>query len=786
MCVRAFRVLLFRISRIWFLRGAAVLVLICCIGIAAAQVELPEVVVRAAKPKPQPKPTATARPGPAAHARAAPLRTAPQPTAAEQLAARTTVLNQGLNTIYAPTGTAPTTISHNTIEALPQGENATVEKIVLQLPGVTQDSSASGSFHVRNEHANVQTRINGIMLPDGVSGFGTFLDTALIGNISLITGALPPQFGLRTSGVLDIWTRSDAFNNTGTIGVYGGSRGTFTPMVEYGGTTGKTQYFLTGRFFESNIGLENPTPSWNAIHDHTTQERGFGYVSTLLDPYTRFTVLGGASYARFQIPNTPGLTPNFTAFGVSSFNSALLNENQLEQNYYGVAALQRSINGADVQLSYFTRYSSVHFVPDTIGDLVFNGVASNVFRSDYANGVSADAAYRLNDAHTLRGGLLLRTDLTNVVNTNTLLPVVDDVPVDAPFTVTDPSNKLGYTIGFYVQDEWRITNTLILSSGLRYDQYWAYISENQFSPRFSLTWKPFDTTTFHAGYARTFTPPEQVLAAPVNLALVQGTTQEPSVPLEGPVRAERADIYDVGVVQQVLPGLEVGIDGYYKRATNLIDDGQFGAAYVLTAFNYAKGENIGLEFSAKYKRDSFQAYANVAWARQLATVPVSNQFLFDNSTPLPDLGGLTEFQYLLTHWVYTDHSQFWTGSAGFAYQFCGRPARADEAFGWRAPATAAPQALSWCGVRFSADMIAGSGLRNGDANISTVAPYSQFNVGIAREFLLPNDPKPMTLRFDIVNLFDTIYAIRDGGGIGVFAPQFGPRRGYFAGISKKF
>ena len=83
-------------------------------------------------------------------------------------------------------------------------------------------------------------------------------------------------------------------------------------------------------------------------------------------------------------------------------------------------------------------------------------------------------------------------------------------------------------------------------------------------------------------------------------------------------------------------------------------------------------------------------------------------------------------------------------------------------------------------------MIAGSGLRNGDANISTVSPYSQINVGIAREFLLPNDPKPMTLRFDIVNLFDTIYAIRDGGGIGVFAPQFGPRRGYFAGISKKF
>ena len=162
---------------------------------------------------------------------------------------------------------------------------------------------------------------------------------------------------------------------------------------------------------------------------------------------------------------------------------------------------------------------------------------------------------------------------------------------------------------------------------------------------------------------------------------------------------------------------------------------------------------------------------------------VSNQYLFDNTTPLADLGGLTEFQYIATHWIYTDHNQFVTASAGAIYQFCGRPATAAETFGaggmW-------PTFSSWCGTRLSADMIYGSGLRNGDANIGTVAPYSQFNVGIAREFLLPGDTKPTTLRFDVVNLFDSIYQIRDGSGIGVFAAQYGPRRGYFGGVSQKF
>jgi len=81
--------------------------------------------------------------------------------------------------------------------------------------------------------------------------------------------------------------------------------------------------------------------------------------------------------------------------------------------------------------------------------------------------------------------------------------------------------------------------------------------------------------------------------------------------------------------------------------------------------------------------------------------------------------------------------------------------------------------------------IRGSGLRDGDANISTVLAYAQVNIGIKRDFYLPNDPLPMTVCFGVANLLDTVYLIRDGSGIGVFAPQYGPRRGFFLGVSKK-
>ena len=159
---------------------------------------------------------------------------------------------------------------------------------------------------------------------------------------------------------------------------------------------------------------------------------------------------------------------------------------------------------------------------------------------------------------------------------------------------------------------------------------------------------------------------------------------------------------------------------------------------------------MGLELKTTYTNGNFRAYANLAWAKQVATNIVSNQFLF----------GQDELAYIANHYIYTDHAQALSGSAGASYL--------------------------WNGTRFSASMIYGSGLRSGFANTDHLPSYTQVNLGISHEFNIVAPNKPTTLRFDVVNLFDTIYQIRDGSGIGVFAPQYGPRRGFYAGISQKF
>jgi hypothetical protein len=426
---------------------------------ARAQTNLPEVEVnqppaaapqRKIKPKRRPKPVATAPSKLAPASAAGPStpgagsRTASSvPVGVEDagggqggqgatsvLAQQTQALDAARANIFAPVGTNTCDMTSHDIYNLPAGDDTPFDKALLQTPGFSQDSAASGSLHLRNEHANLQYRINGVLLPDGVSGFTQFLDSSFVGNLTIIDGVLPAQYGLHTTGIIDITPKNGVFDGGGSIGVYGGTQTTVSPNFEYGGTFGQTQYYVTGRYFRSNEGIENPSPSYSAIHDRTDQGKFFGYASTLLGDGSRFSIISGASDGAYQIPNNPGQTPQFATPGFPPIDSSQINENQYEQNYYSVLSWQKSIGPLDLQVSAFSRYSSLNFIPDPIGDLQYNGVASSVFRSSFLNGLMGDAAYRLNALNTLRFGFTGSGENATANNYSTVFPVDDNGNVD--------------------------------------------------------------------------------------------------------------------------------------------------------------------------------------------------------------------------------------------------------------------------------------------------------------------------------------------------------------------
>jgi outer membrane receptor protein involved in Fe transport len=714
---------------------------------AAAQMALPEIAVQANKPARAKRHVAhaapVAEPGPAQVDRVAP----PPPLTRDQ---KMNALDAAREALLPKTGASTYTLGRETIENRPQGDNAPIDKVILQAPGVSADSAVSyPSFHVRNEYANVQYRINGVVLPEGVPSLGPVLDTNFVAGLSLLTGALPAQYGLRTAGVIDVTSRAFS-ENSGNVSVYGGSRATITPSFDYGGASGDTQYFVTARGNWNALGLENPTQSFDAIHDHTEQGKYFAYVSTLLGEETRLSFFSGASSSNFEIPNNPGQTA-MGDFGPSWYPSSALNENEYDRYYFNIAALQTKAQDVDAQLALSQRHAHAHFVPDMFGDLVFNDVASNVTRDSDLYAAQVDASYRLSDEHKLRAGFSVSAERTHVTNTSALLPVDPTTGVIAPtpFGITDYNAETGWNVGFYLQHEWKPVDRLTLNAGARFDELRQFVGANQLSPRLGLVFMPMQDTSLHAGWARYFTPPAQSEAVSANIALFDNTTNPPGVPLASPVKPERANYVDVGVDRQLAPGLKVGIDAYAKVAWNQLDDGQFGQAVVLTQFNLARGSTKGIELKSAYEQGDLKAYGNFAVGAARAKDVISNQYLVDGAT----------YVYLLDNYHNTDDSQLMSASAGASY--------------------------TWEKTLLATSVTYGSGLRSGFANMDHVPAYLVVNFGTSREVELIPGAKPLTARFDVTNVTDRKYELRTGGGIGVFAPQYGARRGFFAGLSQK-
>jgi outer membrane receptor protein involved in Fe transport len=672
-------------------------------------------------------------------------------------------LNEARNGIQTQTGASIYTINEAAIGAMPGGDNQLLNQVIMQAPDVAQDSF--GQFHVRGEHNGLQYRLNGIILPEGISVFGQSLDPRLISSLTLVTGALPAEYGLRTAGIIDLKTKSGVISPGGAVSIYGGSHGTVEPSFNYGGSEGRLNYFVSGDFLRSDLGIESPDGSSDPIHDHTKQYHGFGYFEYILDEANRVSAVLSTSTGDFQIPNRAGQTPGITnadgtpltVNGQTTYPSEALDENQREVNHFAILSWQHSQGALDVQTSATARYSSLTFTPDPLGDILFTGIAQDAYKQNVAYALQSDAAYKLNDAHTLRAGFFIQSDhsksdtSSDVIALNDAGNQISDIPVN----VVDNGAKTEWIESLYLQDEWKVIPTVTVNYGVRFDKFTAFASGHQVSPRLNVVWQALPDTTLHAGYSRYFSPPPFELVGTETVSKFVNTTAAAEVLQADTPLAEEANYYDIGVQQKFTPQLTVGLDTYYKQSHNLIDEGQFGAPIILTPFNYTYGKQYGAEITANYTLEGFSAYLNLAYQSAKGKNIDSAQFNF----------GADDLAYIAQHYIHLDHEQEFTASGGVSYL-------------WN-HTTFSANFLSASGLRADLQLPDGSSIPNGDH----LPYYTQVNFGVNHIFHF-TETSTLTARFDVINVFDKVYEIRNGTGVGVGAPQFGPRRGLFFGLSK--
>ncbi len=646
-------------------------------------------------------------------------------------------------------------IDQRQIQVTPGGENAAFSQILLRLPGVVMDSY--GEVHVRGEHGGLTYRVNGVLLPEGLNGFGQELDSRIIQSVDLLTGTLPAQFGFRTSGVIDVKTKTGDTLRNNQFSLYGGSYNTFIPSLQLGGSKGKWDYFLTASYNRNDLGIENPTNSFRATHDFTQQEKAFGYLAYQIDDESRVSFLTSASYADFQLPNTTALPILYQSSTIApddpDIQSRLLRDGQTEQNYYAVLSYQRSTEKLNLQVSPYFRYGRIGYRNDPERDLAFSGISQHEVNDFTTGGLQIDNSYDIAPHHVLRFGLLGQYT-SERLDTNTLAFPVDEDGAQAttdPKRIIDHGGNWAVEAGAYIQDEFHITPKLTFNYGLRYDRFASsFHNEGQLSPRANMVWKASPSTTVHFGYSRYFAPPSPQYISDATLRKFAGTTNAPETMLNTPTRVEKSHYVDVGILQHVTHDYQITLDAFGKWARDQGDLGQFGRAVILAPFSYRKGRVYGAEIGNSWRHGGWSIYGNFSFVKTWAKDINSAQYQFE----------VAELEYIRRHGIQLDHQGEFTSSAGVSYSNTHDMAYLDFLYGY--------------------------GLRSGFANLDKQPSYAIFNIGYAHTFTHVPVGHALKLRLDVVNLFDHRYQIRDGSGVGVTQAQYGQRRGTFFSMVSSF
>jgi outer membrane receptor protein involved in Fe transport len=600
----------------------------------------------------------------------------------------------------------------------------------------------------------IQYRLNGIFLPEAVSSFGKLFSPYFVRSMSLITNFMPAQFGYRNEGVVDIHAKDGCLDGGGQIQYFGGQRSTIQPSLQYGGCSGDLSYYFSGFYLQNNLGVSSPTPTPDPIHAATQQGQGFAYLSYLISPTTRLSLIAGTAENFFQIPGQPNLPQMFTLAGASSVpNSDDLDETEFEQNYYGILALQGSVGPQfDYQIAYFSRYFSLKYNPDPVGDLVYNGIAASILHTALINGVQGDSTYRWNDQHTIAAGFYVSGETLEEDNHASVFPL-DSMgnPQTVPIGIVDDFNGKALLFGIYAQDQWHPINRLEVTLGVRWDLMDYLVSQNQFSPRVGAVYNLTSTTTLNAGYARYFqVPPFESVLLETATKFANTTGASPVLSGNQNIKAESDNFFDVGVNQALPWQVNANIEGFFYLAKNKLDLAQFGSTYIFAPLNYQDGRGWGADFSLVKNTDRLSSYFNFSYAVVQGKNIVAGQILADDPA---------ELAYISNHWITLDDDQMFVASSGLSYHLLG--------------------------MTLMVDGLWGSGYRSGFANLDTLKPYLQVNGAIERTFDLPGVGH-LIARLSMLNVFDHAYEIRNGTGVGVFAPSFGPRRTLYFSVTIPF
>lgn len=650
-------------------------------------------------------------------------------------------------TVVAPQREAPrpptspssaTQIQREDILSLPRGDTASVNEILALQPGFVFDSL--GQLYVRGNHGNVQYQLDGVPLPESVSGlFGQFLSPKLIDNIEVITGGLPAEYGQRLSGLVNLNSRRPPVEGEGQAELLYGSYATVTPSAFYGQRIGSVSYMTGGSFTWTQRGIDPPNPT-SYVWDASQQGRVFAKVDVDFNDRDHLTTLIAYSHNQFQIPVDPTQVPGATApdaYGnpPAPYFPPNSQQTEKENDLFGIVSYRHDFDAArSLRVAAVVRYSTASFFGDPTvvlgpsqvpctADIECRGV-SNLDRNATDLGLVADYLQRIGDQHTFKVGLTFNQlwgRSTYQAYAQLAPPALPPPYYASTGQGTDsPTSTLG---GAYVQDRWAI-GKLTLTGGLRVDFQGVTLggtssTQAGVSPRLGAAYAFTPDVVAHAFIGLLWVPPS-VLDVTAGARLSPNGVP-PDQPIPYDLKPEKDTYAELGIRARVIPALSLGLTVWGRVSKDQLDDTEVGNTGITTPYNFAQGRAGGIEATVDAViTQKLTAFGNVSFGTAQGKGISSAQYLFT-----PD-------QLANQSWQTLDHAQTWTGNVGLAY---------------REGDTLVSTLFAFA-----------SGLRTGADNASHVPAWGRVDLTLSHDFR--NLPLRPTLAIDVINLFDATYAYR--------------------------
>lgn len=657
-------------------------------------------------------------------------------------------------------------LSRKDVEILPRGNNNDLSDVLLTIPSASY--GALNQVHIRQDHANLQFRIDGVPIPDTVSSaFGDVITPRAWERADIILGGMEAQYGNRTAGLIDITSKSGTKPGFGSIQMFGGSNQTINPSFEYGGTIGeKFRYYALNSYTSTNRGIEPQTAGHSVFHDQSERNQTYLRGDYQMDNRNNFTWLFLNSVAKYQIPTLPGQAVNPDVLpllqaqfpGFSPAASQAIDQFQQEDNQYAHMVWRHDVNANNFfSLAGYFRHTRATFKTDPFNALSYTPDATEPFstgdqdRFAYSGGVRLDYTYIPNHQHLIKTGFQI--DRTQTVAKTFLYDFERDpvtmLPTGPVINQRSDNRFIGWREEAWIQDQWTLNDQWTFNVGIRGDLIQYQYTEGQISPRLGVTYKANTSNVFHAFYGRTFTPPnlENIAFTRLNTA---GTTAQPDDPVSNKARSERSHYFEIGSYHALSSWATLELTAYYKLNRWMSDAGQFGTTPLLNYFNFQYGWQRGIDGALKVKvTDDLTGRANVAWGQCKGYGLHSGNFLLDQQeiNDINSNGG-----------VFCDHMQTVTSSAVVNYRFLK-------------------------GTSISGQMLYGSGLRTADdgakTNSTHVPSYTVYNASLTHEIPITKSQK-FLLGFDVINLLDQKYFYNFGeGSIGLGVAHAGMPRSFF-------